>query len=199
MSRPLLLASASAARRAMLEAAGIALQTVPARIDEAALKGALAAEGARPRDIADALAEAKALKISRRHPEALILGADQVLAAGDALFDKPADLAAARAQLLALRGRAHELLSAAVIAEGGEPVWRHVGRARLTMRDFSDAFLDDYLAREGGHVLASVGAYRIEGAGVQLFSRIEGDHFCILGLPLLEILAYLRLRGVCPA
>lgn len=197
--RPLVLASASPARQAMLAAAGLAFVADPARIDEAALRASLGAAAARPRDIADALAEAKAVKISRRNPGALVLGADQVLATGDGrLHGKPESRAAARDQLLALRGRPHELLSAAVIAEDGAPVWRHVGRARLVMRDFGEDFLEAYLDAEGDAVLGSAGAYRIEGRGVQLFSRVEGSHFVILGLPLLEILDYLRLREICP-
>ncbi|WP_118134188.1 nucleoside triphosphate pyrophosphatase [Oceanicella sp. SM1341] len=190
-----ILASRSAARVQMLRDAGVSFEAVGAAVDEDAMKAALRAEDLRPRDIADALAEAKALKISRRHPEALVIGADQVLELDGEMFDKPGTVAQARAHLLALRGKAHLLHSAAVIARGGAPLWRHVGRARLTVRPFSDAFLDDYLDLEGEAVLGCVGAYRLEGPGVQLFSRVEGDHFTVLGLPLFETLDYLRTTG----
>lgn len=194
----LILASASAARAAMLTAAGIAHEVQPARIDEAAVKAAMTAEGAPPRDIADKLAEMKALRVSQRQPGRLVLAADQVLVQDGRLYDKPADMTAARAQLAALRGQTHELLSAAVVARDGAPVWRHVGAARLTMRPFSDEFLDAYLARIGDLALTSVGCYHLEGLGAQLFARVEGDYFTILGLPLLELLGFLRARGVLP-
>ena len=194
---PLILASGSPARAAVLRGAGIPFEAVPAAVDEAAVKAAMLAEAAPARDIADALAELKALRGASRAPDRLVLGADQVLVCGGALFDKPQDLADARRQLLALRGRTHELLSAAVVFEAGGPVWRHVGRAQLTMRAFSEAFLDRYLAEEGASVLESVGAYRLEARGAQLFARVQGDLFTIMGLPLLELLAFLRSRGVC--
>ena len=154
------------------------------------------AEGAPARDIADALAELKAQRVAMRRPDRLVLGADQVLVCDGRLFDKPADLAEARTQLAQLRGKRHHLLSAAVVFEDMRPVWRHVGRADLTMRAFSDAFLDRYLEEEGEAVLASVGAYRLEDGGAQLFSRVEGDLFTIMGLPLLELLTFLRTREV---
>lgn len=191
-----ILASASAARRALLEAAGLEIEAMPAAIDEAAIKAAMLAEGARPRDIADKLAETKALKVSGRHPDRPVLGADQVLEADGRILDKPADRDAARAQLQELRGKDHVLISAAVVAIGGAPVWRHAATARLTMRAFSDRFLDRYLDAEGDLVLHSVGGYRLEGRGVQLFSRIQGDYFTILGLPLLETLDFLRIHGL---
>jgi septum formation protein len=194
----LVLASASAARAAMLAAAGVVAETMPARIDEAAVRAAMLAEGASPRDLAARLAELKALRISARAPGRLVLGADQVLVLDGQVFDKAASRAEARAQLLALRGRRHQLLSAAVVALNGAPVWRHVGTARLTMRRFSESFLDNYLERLGDLALASVGCYHLEGLGAQLFSRVEGDHFTVLGLPLLELLGYLRARGVLP-
>jgi septum formation protein len=154
------------------------------------------AESAPALDVADALAELKARRIATREPERLVLGADQVLECDGRIFDKPRDLAEARSQLLDLRGHTHLLLSAAVIFESGRPVWRHVGRARLEMRQFSQAFLDDYLARQSDVVTSSVGGYRLEEAGAQLFNRVHGDLFTILGLPLLEILGFLRTRGL---
>jgi len=196
MTTPLILASASPVRLAMLTAAGIAAEAAPARIDEADVKTAMLAEAAPPRDIADKLAELKALRISARRPGALVLGADQVLVSGGRLFDKPATLAEARAQLQALRGRSHRLLSAAVLALDGQPIWRHVGTATLTMRPFTDAFLDAYLAQIGDLALTSVGCYHLEGRGAQLFATVQGDYFTILGLPLLELLGVLRARGV---
>ncbi|MFN3614954.1 MAG: Maf family protein [Rubrimonas sp.] len=192
----LVLASASTARAAMLRAAGVPIEVMPARIDEDAVKAAFEAEGAAARDLADALAAMKAERVSARAPGALVLGADQVLECDGRRHDKPADKAAARDQLIALRGRRHSLFSAAAVALNGAVIWRHVGHARLTMRQFTDAFLDGYLAQEGDLVLNSV--YRIEGPGAQLFSRIEGDLFTVLGLPLLELLDFLRARGALP-
>lgn len=191
----LVLASASRIRADLLRNAGVEVAVDPARIDETAVKASMLAEGAPPRDVADKLAELKALRTGARHPAALALGADQVLVHRGEILDKPADLAEARVHLKRLRGERHELLSAAVIVTQGAPVWRHVGQARLTMRPFSDAFLDDYLARLGEAAPSSVGAYQLEGLGAQLFSRIEGDYFTVLGLPLLEVLGFLRARG----
>ncbi|MFV0473394.1 MAG: Maf family protein [Pikeienuella sp.] len=195
MSAPLVLASASATRADMLRRAGVAVEILPARVDEEEMKSALRADRLNPRDQADALAEMKAVRVSARLPGALVIGADQVLDFNGEAFDKPADMQAARAQLLRLRGARHHLFSAAVIALDGAPIWRQIGRATLTMRAFSDAFLDDYLAAMGEDALTTVGAYRIEDRGAALFTRIEGDWFSILGLPLLELMAFLRTRG----
>lgn len=191
----MILASASETRLKLLLAAGVPCAAEPARVDEEPLKRALAAEGAGPDRAALALAELKAVRVSRRHPGALVLGADQMLDCEGAWFAKPADMAAAKAQLLALRGRTHRLTSAVVAAQDGARLWHHVEAARLAMRPFSDSFLERYLAEAGTTVLASVGAYQIEGLGAQLFVRVEGDHSTILGLPLLPVLDFLRGRG----
>jgi septum formation protein len=196
MNRPLILASASTGRAALLRGARVDFEVVPAAVDEAAVKAGMLAEGAAPRDVADALAELKARRVAGRMPDRLVLGADQVLVCEGRLHDKPGDRAAAREQLMALRGRRHELLSAAVVFENARPVWRHIGRAALAMRPFSEAFLDDYLEREGEAVLGTVGSYRLEDGGAGLFSRVDGDVFTVMGLPLLELLAFLRTRGI---
>lgn len=195
MPQPLILASASEIRLALLRAAGLAVTPHPARIDEALIRASLEAESADPRDIADTLAELKARKIANRHPEALVLGCDQVLDFQHQSFGKPATRSEAAAQLVTLRGQTHRLLSAVVLYEGGKPVWRHLGEARLTMRDFSDAWLDDYLTRNWESICHSVGGYKLEEEGVRLFTAVEGDYFTILGLPLLPLLAYLGQRG----
>lgn len=195
----LILASQSAARRAMLTAAGVAHAALPAHVDEEALTAGLQAEAASPTRIADALAELKALKISRQQPQALVLGADSVVVAADGtLINKPETRPRAEAQLRQLAGSTHQLISAAVICQGGQAVWRQAASARLTMRPLSDAFISQYLDAEGDAVLGCVGCYRIEGLGAQLFTRIDGDQFTIRGLPLLAVLDYLRVRGVLP-
>jgi septum formation protein len=199
MSRPLILASTSAIRLQLLQNTGLEVSPTPARVDEDALRHALEAEGAKPRDVADALAEMKAAKIAARHPQALVLGCDQVLDFKGQILSKPETPDAARDQLSALRGQTHSLLSAAVLYDGGQPIWRHVGQARLTMRSFSDAYLDAYLARNWPEISHSVGGYMLESEGVRLFDRIEGDYFTILGLPLLPLLSYLATRGFIPA
>jgi septum formation protein len=190
----LILASKSAARRAVLDGAGVAYEALVAGVDEEAVKAGLLAERATPRDVADALAELKAIRVSRGRP-AFVIGADQTLDLDGKLYDKAETLEAARERLLALRGRTHRLHSAVVVAKEGAPIWREVATATLTMRDFSDAFLDAYLQTEGQAALGSVGCYRLEGPGAQLFSRIEGDYFAILGLPLLGLLDLLRRHG----
>lgn len=191
----LVLASASASRRRVLEAVGLSFTIDPPRADEEAAKASLRAAGLKPRDQADALAELKALSISRRRP-GFIIGADQMLAIEGEVLDKPKDMAEARAHLMRLRGKTHELLSAAVVARDGAIIWRHIETPRLTMRAFSDAFLDDYLEQAGEAVLSSVGAYQLEGLGAQLFARVDGDFFSVLGMPLLPLLAFLREHGI---
>lgn len=192
----IVLASASRARREMLAAAGVAFTVVPADVDEPALRAELArsGEGTDARAIAAALARAKAENVSRRHGEALVIGADQVLALGEELLTKPKDADDARATLLKLRGQTHELHSAVAFAEAGSIVWSNLATARLTMRAFSEAFLEEYLVRAGDRIGLSVGAYELEGLGLQLFERVDGDYFTILGLPLLPVLAELRAR-----
>ena len=193
---PLVLASGSQARAALLRAAGLVCEIVPAGVDEAEFKAAARAAGAGADEVASSLAELKALRRSRQSPDALVIAADQMLSCDGRWFDKPEGSAAARQQLLALRGRTHELHSAVCVGRGGSIAWRHRERARLTMRDFSDAFLDAYLAAAGDAVADSVGGYQLEGLGAQLFAAIEGDYFAILGLPLLPLLAFLRQHGV---
>ena len=195
MARPLILASGSLIRAQMLRNAGLNFEVQTPRVDEDTVKAALLAEGAPPRDVADALAELKARKLSDRHPRALVLGCDQVLALGDDVLSKPVNRDDARSQLQRMRGQRHTLLSAAVLCEDGAPIWRHVAVVRLVMRDFTDTFLDDYLDRNWPGIADSVGAYKLEEEGVRLFSRIDGDFFAVLGLPLLELLSYLTLRG----
>ena len=182
----------------MLQAAGLSFSAVAPEVDESVLKRGLASKRppAGASDVAAALARAKAQAVSARMPSALVIGADQVLALGDEQFDKPGDLVRAREQLQRLRGRRHHLLTAAALAEGGDIVWSSVEIATLHMRSFSDAFLDAYLAEAGSSIFGTVGGYEIEGRGIQLFDRIEGDHFTIVGLPLLPLLAELRDRGV---
>lgn len=192
----MILASASGTRAKLLQDAGVPFEVVPAHVDEEALKQSLLAEKASHRDIADALAELKALRVAAAHPGALVLGADQVLSFDGTLISKCGSLAEARELLLRLRGQTHELISAMVLAKNGAPVWRHVEKATLTMRDFSDAFLEDYLTAEGNALLSGVGCYRLESRGAQLFSRVTGDHSTILGLPLLPLLSALREQGV---
>ncbi len=196
MHPPLILASTSEIRAQMLARAGLVFTAAPARVDEDAIRTALQSEGAGPRDVADSLAEAKARKVSQKNPSALVIGCDQVLAFGDRIFGKPLSESEALTQLQSLRGQTHHLYSAAVIYLGGEPQWRHVGHARMTMRDLSDAMLTAYTARNWHSIRHSVGGYKIEEEGMQLFAAIEGDVFTIQGLPLLALLQYLAVRGV---
>ena len=191
---PVLLASTSASRIALLKAAGVSFETRSPGVDEDAAKAALLGEGASPRDVADALAELKALRGARGF-SGLVIGADQTLELDGALVDKAATLDEARSRLIAMRGKAHKLHAGVVVARDGAPIWREVKTATLWMRPFSDSFLDGYLARHGEGILSSVGCYRLEDEGVQLFTRIEGDYFTILGLPLLGLLDLLRLHG----
>ena len=191
----LILASGSAIRAQILTEAGLDYEVISKPVDEAAIKESMLSEGARLRDIADALAEAKAMRVSRTEP-GFVIGADQIMVMDDILFDKPPTIEAARERLLEMRGKAHKLMGAVVVCENGETVWRHLSVTKLTVRDFSDAFLDQYIKLEGESLTKSVGAYRFEGPGAQLFSKVEGDFFSILGLPLLPLLDYLRTRGV---
>ena len=192
----IILASASKARRAVLEGAGLRFETRVAGVDEEAIKQAAQAEGISADEAALILADAKAARVARAAPDALVIGADQLLVCEGAWFDKPPDMAAARTHLQRLRARQHELVTALVCHRGGQRIWQHVAKPRLTMRDFSDAFLEAYLAAEAEALLSSVGAYRLEGHGAQLFDRIEGDQPAILGMPLLPLLGFLRQHGV---
>ncbi len=193
----LVLASQSASRRAMLDAAGVPYEAVAAQVDEASAKESLIAGGISPRNLADALAELKALKVSRLAPAALVLGGDSLVALDDgSLLDKPASREQAAEHLRRMSGRTHDIYSAAVIAEGTRAVWRHVDRARLHVRPLSEDFIAQYLDLEWPAIAGCVGCFRIEGPGVQLFSRTEGSQFTILGMPLLPILDYLRVRGI---
>lgn len=192
----LILASASAVRAHLLREAGVPFELCPTQIDESEVKASLLAKKLDAETIADALAELKAIRVSGAHPQALVLGCDQILAFDGRLIDKSADLAEAHGLLRKLRGKEHSLHTACVLAKDGAPVWRRLERCRLWMRSFSDAFLDEYLQAEGDKVLGSVGCYHLEGRGIQLFERVEGDYFSALGLPLIPLLAALREYGI---
>jgi len=194
--KTLILASGSAARAEMLSSAGVPFDIDVARVDEDSIKASMAQERFPPRDIADALAEAKAMKVSARNPGALVLGADQILVFDGKIYDKPKTHDDALAQLTDLRGQTHRLISAAVMMIDGVTSFRHIQITKLTMRKFSDAFLQSYLADEGAEILSCVGGYRLEGRGAQLFSHIDGDYFTVLGLPLLACLEHLRDQGI---
>ncbi|MFU8880802.1 MAG: Maf family protein [Rhodobacterales bacterium] len=195
MAQTLILASGSTIRAQLLAQAGLEFLVEQPRVDEEMLRSALLADGATPRDLADALAEMKSLRVSKKNPDAMVIGCDQVLDFGGQVFSKPRSRAEARQQLMQLRGKRHSLLSAVVICEAGKPIWRHIGQVRLFVRDFSEAWLDGYLDRNWPDIADAVGAYKLEKEGVRLFSRVDGDYFTVLGLPLLDIVSYLSLRG----
>ena len=195
MTKRLILASKSSARRRMLENAGVTFEAVPARIDEEMVRQSMLAEAHGARDVADALAELKAVKVSEQTPGALVLGSDQVLEFDGAILAKPASPAEAIARLTAMRSRTHTLYTAAVIAEDGTPVWRQVNRARMTMHDLSQNYLEAYVTRNWTSIRETVGAYKLEEEGVRLFSGIDGDFFSILGLPIIAVLSFLTVRG----
>jgi septum formation protein len=197
VSLPIVLASQSTARRAVLTGAGVPHEAVVSGVDEEALKARLLADRATPRAVAEALAEQKALKVAKTR-DGLVIGADQTLEFAGALFDKVETLSQARERLRRLRGQPHRLHSAVVVARHDAVVWRETQSAALVMRDFTDAFIDAYLAHEGEAALGSVGCYRLEGMGAQLFRAIEGDYFAILGLPLLGLLEFLRRQQALP-
>ncbi len=195
MTPRVILASGSASRRAVLAAAGVIAEAVAPNVDEDSFRTAMRADGVKVRDQAMRLAEMKAVRVSQSH-EGLVIGGDQMLALGDEAFDKPRDLSDARNHLVRLSGKTHTLETAIVVCEGGIPVWRHLARPKLTMRPLSPDFIDSYVESCGEKLLATVGAYQLEGLGAQLFTRIEGDYFSVLGLPLLPLLDYLRVRKV---
>ena len=195
MTSRIILASASRFRKALLDNAGIAVEAVPAEIDERAVEEAVDRTGVTPADIAQILAEAKATEVSERYPDAWVVGSDQVLSLDGELLHKAADMGEARRRLLKLSGHTHVLDTGVVLARAGKAVWRHVSTARMTMRPLTPEFVGRYLSQAGSGVLASVGAYQIEGPGIQLFERIEGDHFTIVGLPMLPLLEALRAHG----
>jgi septum formation protein len=194
--QPVVLASASLTRAALLAEAGIEVRRDAAGIDEDEIKRSFRQEGLAAASCAAALAEAKAMRVSERYADTLVIGADQMLDCAGIWFDKPRDRAEARAQLIALRGKRHELVSAVAVVKNGAAIWHTVDRSHLTMRAFSDRFLDTYLASLGDEALAAVGVYQLEGLGAQLFERVDGDYFSILGLPLLPLLDFLRGHGV---
>lgn len=198
MSEPVILASASQTRLTLLRQAGLTVNAIAPSVDEQEMKAAFQAETAPAEACAEALAELKAVRISQRNPGVLVIGADQMLDCNGVWFDKPADETHARAHLQALRGKTHRLVTAAVVALNGSRIWHTIDSAQLTMRPFSDGFLDAYLDKVGPAVLSSVGAYHLEALGAQLFSRVEGDFFTILGLPLLPLLGFLRDHGALP-
>ena len=196
MVMPVILASGSEIRAQMLRQAGVDFDVQVARVDEQMIKEALVADGALPRDIADALAESKARKVAQKNYDAFVIGCDQVLEFNGNLLSKPKSPDEAIDQIIAMRGERHTLLSAAVIYNEGKPIWRHVGQVRLRMRDATDAYISGYVERNWDSIQNSVGGYKLEEEGVRLFHSVEGDYFNVLGMPLLQLLAFLTLRGV---
>lgn len=199
MAETLVLASASSSRRMLMENAGLTFSAIAAEIDERGVEREIEHRALGPGDLALELATRKALDVSSRFPQALVIGCDQTMSLGSQVFHKPADRDEARANLLLLRGRIHRLNSGVALVRDGREIWRHLSTADLAMREFSDAFLDDYLSRCGDDVLRSVGCYQLEGVGIQLFNSIVGDYFTILGLPLLPLLGHLRVLGALDA
>lgn len=195
----LVLASGSTIRQRLLTAAGVPFSVLLPRVDEDLIRAALLGEGAKPRDMADMLAEAKARKVAERNSDRFVLGCDQILELEGAVLSKPKDIDDARGQLALMRGKTHRLWSAAVIYHEAKPVWRVVTGAKMTMRNLSDAYLDDYLSRNWEGIRSSVGCYKLEEEGARLFSVVEGDYFTVLGLPLLPVLGYLADRGLVPS
>lgn len=191
-----ILASGSSIRAKLLCDAGVTFSTKISKIDEASIISSLTAEKAKPHDVVDVLAEYKARRVAMKYNGAIVIGCDQILVCDKKIYEKAETLDAARSTLQSLRGKAHQLMSAVVIFEQGKPVWRHIGRAQLIMRDFSDSYVDGYIEKNRDTILSSVGCYKLEEEGVQLFSHIQGDYFTILGIPLLEVLGFLRSRGV---
>ena len=196
MKQKIILASESSARKNLLQQAGVDFKCVAARIDEDAIKNSLQSEGAKPNEIVDTLAEYKALRVANNFPNDIVIGSDQILVCNNVILSKARTFDEAKKTLNLLKGKSHQLLSAAVIYENNKPVWRTVSRAQLFMRDFSDNYLDEYISTSNENILSSVGCYLLEDKGIGLFNRIQGDYFTILGFPLLEVLNFLRTREI---